>query len=142
MQKSVTVQNLFKLPVFKTGGTRAAFTLIEMLVVVSVIGLLVAIASYHNVYVLKKAKDAALMNELSLLRTAVHQFALQNNGRFPESLDQLSAVVLRQVPRSWQGSGGQGSYCYNPVDGVVTLYKADDQSLKTLDAVGKNYADY
>lgn len=121
---------------------KSGFTLIEMLVVVSVIGILVSIAGYYNVKVLKRSKDAALMNELSLLRTAVHQFALQNNGRFPETLEQLSPVPLNQVPNTWKGSNGNGYYCYDPVEGVLSLFKIDDQAASAVDAGGRKYADY
>lgn len=123
-------------------NTKRGFTLIEMLVVVSVIGILVSIASYHNVQVLKRAKDAALMNEISLLRTSIHQFALQNNGRFPESLGLLSPVHLDKVPTTWKGSNGNGCYCYDPVEGAVTLYKAEDKAASTIDGGGRKYADY
>ncbi len=123
--------------------TKGGFTLIEMLVVVSVLGILVSLAGHHHTRVLKKSQDASVMLELSSLRNAVHQYALDNNGRFPKSLEELRPLHIKNLPGQWRGSSGSGLYHYDPVDGRVELYDATGSSpAGESDQGGRSYADY
>ncbi len=121
---------------------RRGFTLIEMLVVVSVIGILVTASGYHNTRVVKKAKDTALMHDLSLLRTAVYQYALHNNGRFPASLNELVPSFISRVPEKWQGGNAAGTWHYDQIEGHVRLVAPDNQAKSPTDHGGRSYADY
>lgn len=128
---------------FKIAQKKAAFTLIEMLVVMSVIGILVSVAGYNHTRVMRHSKDAALKVELSHLRNAIHQFALDNSGRFPKLLEQLSPDYLREVSQTWQGSRAQGKFFYNDFDGVIMLYDIDESGLSDeTDEAGRKYGDY
>lgn len=123
--------------------TNAGFTLIEMLVVVSVLGILVSLAGHHHTRVLKKSKDAAVMLELNSVRNAIHQFALDNMGRFPKTLDELKPLHLKNLPTHWQGSSASGRYYYDPVEARVDLYdESGAQPADQSDHSGKKYADY
>ncbi len=123
----------------KHGG----FTLIEMLVVVSVLGILVSVAGHHHTRVMKKSQDAAVMLELSSIRNAVHQYALDNNGRFPKTLDELKPLHLKNLPTQWRGSSGSGRYFYDPVSGSVELYdETGSVAAAQSDQGGRSYADY
>ncbi len=121
---------------------RRGFTLIEMLVVVSVIGILVTAAGYHNARVVKKAKDAALLHELNLLRTAVYQYALHNNGRFPTSLNELAPAFISRIPEKWQGSNAAGVWYYDQLEGHIRLVAPADSTKSPTDYGGRSYADY
>ncbi|MFZ5949291.1 MAG: type II secretion system protein [Candidatus Rifleibacteriota bacterium] len=122
---------------------KSGFTLIEMLVVLSVLGILFGIASYNNSRVLNNSRDTALKVQLNELRTAVYRYALNNSGNLPASLAQLEGSELQKVPVKWQGSRSQGRYFLDLEKGLVLLY--DDQGAnpsEASDAAGKKYADY
>lgn len=122
---------------------KSGFTLIEMLVVLSVLGILVSLAGHHHTRVLKKSQDASLMLELNSIRNVVHQFALDNNGRFPQTLEELKPLHLKNLPTQWRGSSGSGHYHYDPVTGRVDLYDETGSSpAGQTDHGGRNYADY
>jgi len=122
---------------------KSGFTLIEMLVVVSVIGILVSIAGYNNARVLKNTRDAALKVELGDLRTAVFRYSLDNGGRFPERLDDLAGDELKNVPQKWHGTNAQGHYHYESETGSVLLYdEAMSEPSEKTDLSGKKYGDY
>ncbi|MBH0203947.1 MAG: prepilin-type N-terminal cleavage/methylation domain-containing protein [Nitrospira sp.] len=86
------------------------FTLVELMIVVSIVGILATIAapSYHSSLV--KAKETVLRQDLFTLRELLdHHHADQ--GKYPPSLDGLvTAGYLRAIPtdpftnssRSWQ----------------------------------------
>ncbi|MFH1170553.1 MAG: type II secretion system protein [Candidatus Vogelbacteria bacterium] len=62
---------------------RGGFTLIELLVVIAIIGLLssIVLASLGQARV--KARDSKRVQDLIQLRTALEQYALDNNGLYP-----------------------------------------------------------
>lgn len=123
--------------------SRTGFSLIEMLVVISVIGILISLAGHHNTRVLKKAKDASLKLEVNQLRIALHQYALDNFGKFPGSLQELSPDYLKTVSSQWKGAQGAGSYFYNQSDGNVSLYDINGQEPSTeIDAGDNQYGSY
>ena len=75
------------------------WTLIELMVVISLIMILssIALASYRNS--ITHAKEAALRSDLMLMRDAIDQY-YADKGKYPESLDALvSESYLRTVPK-------------------------------------------
>ena len=74
------------------------FTLIELMVVMTVIALLISIAvpSYFNS--VEKAKEATLKQSLSVMRVAIDKF-YGDNDRYPASISELvTKKYIRAVP--------------------------------------------
>jgi general secretion pathway protein G len=75
-----------------------AFTLIEMLVVMSVIGLLLAITAPRYSEHVDRAREAVLRQNLASLRDAIDKF-YADRARYPADLQELVQMrYLRQAP--------------------------------------------
>jgi prepilin-type N-terminal cleavage/methylation domain-containing protein len=65
--------------------TNKAFTLIEMLVVISLIGILAALALVSFSSVQKQARDTSRKSDLKQYQTAIESYASKNNGNYLNS---------------------------------------------------------
>lgn len=75
-----------------------AFTLIEMLVVMSIVALLLTIAVPRYFASVDKSKDTVLQENLRIIRISLDKF-YADKGRYPENLDELvEKKYLRAVP--------------------------------------------
>ena len=104
------------------GGARGTngFTLLELMIVVSIIGILatLAVPSYHSSVV--KAKEAALRQDLSTIRDVLDQHKA-DQGKYPPSLSALvGAGYLRGIPQDpFTGSTTTWQEITDPVEGGV-----------------------
>jgi general secretion pathway protein G len=88
----------------RRGRLQAGFTLIEMLIVISIIGILLSIAipSYRQSVV--RAREAVLRENLYVLRSTIEQFTIDKE-RAPSSLEELvDEGYLRAIPRDITGN--------------------------------------
>jgi general secretion pathway protein G len=79
-------------------ATQRAFTLVELLVVMSIIALLMSIAVPRYFHSTDKAREAVLKENLLQVRDAIDKF-YGDRGRYPDTLDDLvTRKYLRRVP--------------------------------------------
>lgn len=77
---------------------RRGFTLIELMVVLSIIALILSVATLRYVSSLDRARETVLKQDLATLRDAIQKYNA-DKGRYPETLDALVADrYLRNVP--------------------------------------------
>jgi len=77
---------------------RAAFTLIEILLVVSILAILATIASATHRNSARKARETVLRNNLASMRLTLDQYN-NDKGHYPESLQVLQDEgYLREIP--------------------------------------------
>lgn len=81
-----------------TGFISRGFTLIEMLVVMAIIATLLTIALPRYFGSVDKSKEAALRQDLSVMREALDKY-YGDTGKYPDALDDLvSKRYLRAIP--------------------------------------------
>ncbi|HVS32883.1 MAG TPA: type II secretion system protein [Thermoanaerobaculia bacterium] len=73
------------------------FTLIELIVVVTIIGILAAVAVVNVRNAQRKAREAALKDNLFSMRTAIDNF-YADKQRYPGDLNELVPQYLRRIP--------------------------------------------
>lgn len=73
------------------------FTLLELIIVVTIIGILAAIAVPNLLLVPRRAKEAVLRTNLREIRESLERH-YADQGRYPGSLDELVPKYLRRVP--------------------------------------------
>jgi len=79
-------------------STKRGFTLVELMVVLTVIGLLLSIVVPDYMGRVRHAEEAALQENLALMRDALDKH-YADAGRYPDKLDDLVAKrYLRTIP--------------------------------------------
>jgi general secretion pathway protein G len=92
---------------------RSAFTLIELVVVVMIIGIIAAIAVPKMINLAGSATDNSAAQTLSVLRSAIETYASQNQGTYPGTSQATLYTALQPYIR------GQFPNCPVGAPGVV-----------------------
>lgn len=77
---------------------QAGFSLIELIVVVTIIGILAGIAMVNLKNMQRKAREAALKDNLYTLRKAIDNF-YADKQHYPANLQELAPNYVRSIPK-------------------------------------------
>jgi general secretion pathway protein G len=125
-------------PASKTGDRAAGFSLMEMLLVLAIIGALAAVAAPVVSGALTRAKEAALRENLSVMRKLIDDYAA-DRAEQPQSLQVLvDDGYLRTIPPDPLATGTTSSWTEVPAKDGAGI--ADVRSSST--ATGLNGVPY
>jgi general secretion pathway protein G len=80
------------------GKDERGFTLVELMIVMTIIGILASIAIPSYIRSVQKAKEAVLREDLHTMRTAIDSYTVDKE-KAPQSLDDLvQAGYLKSIP--------------------------------------------
>ncbi|UFS70867.1 prepilin-type N-terminal cleavage/methylation domain-containing protein [Geomonas sp. RF6] len=122
------------------------FTLIELMIVVTIIGILAAIAAPSYQWGIIRAREAVLREDLYSLRTTLDQY-FADQGKYPDSLEELKEKkYLREIPKDpftrqsdWKTISPQEAGAPEDVKGSVGDVKSNSD---LVDRNGTPYKDY
>src|SRR5215213_4826609 len=120
------------LPTAYSRGARG-FTLLELMIVISILVILalIAMATYNKT--VQAAKEAALREDLHVMRKMIDQYAA-DKGKLPQSLDDLkSAGYIHEIPidpfteqADWRQDPGEDPGSTSGESGMVNVHSVAD----------------
>src|SRR5258708_33619652 len=144
-QKAISSKQFVDAPVSVTGGISvekklvtahgplltAGFTMLELMIVISIIIILVSIALPQYQKTIMHARETVLRDDLFKMRSLLDQYAA-DKGKLPQSLDDLvTEHYLREVPkdpitdnRDWAVETGEDPYSTQGASGVTNVHSS------------------
>ena len=114
---------------------QAGFTLLELMIVISIIIILAAITLPQYQKTVMHTREAVLKDDLRKMRTLIDQFAA-DKGRLPQSLDELvSEGYMREVPldpftgqKDWAVTTGEDPNSLTGESGMTDIHSASAET--------------
>ncbi|HXM34438.1 MAG TPA: prepilin-type N-terminal cleavage/methylation domain-containing protein [Pyrinomonadaceae bacterium] len=121
------------------------FTLLELMIVITIIIILASIALPQYQKTVKQAREAVLHDDLYQMRRLIDQYA-SDKGKLPQSLDELvSAGYMREVPtdpftdnKDWSPTTGEDPNSSTGEQGLTDIHSASPE----VGSDGKPYSEY
>ena len=109
----------------------AGFTLLELMIVISVIIILAAITLPQYQKTIMHTRETVLKDDLRKMRSLIDQFAA-DKGRLPQSLDELASEgYMREVPvdpftgqKDWALTTGEDPNSLEGAQGITDVHSA------------------
>jgi len=119
----------------------AAFTLLEIMIIVAIIGLLAVLAIPTFVKARKVSQGRRIVNDARQLDTAISQWALDNGKKDGDAVSGNEALIATYLKTPWKATDLLGNSFVVGTVGTNQL-KVATETKSALDGVGVDWGSY